>query len=107
LPANTHPRYRILATGAGGRAAYATGLSTPTLAFEATGHVAQLTGTNFSASSRVSLTLQSKVVGVAHTDGTGTFHDRLNLPSGITEADSLTATDPVGRSATVRGLVSR
>jgi hypothetical protein len=107
LPANTHPRFRILASGEGGRAAYATGLSTPTLAFVATGDVVRLTGKNFSASSRVSLILHGRLVGVARTDATGSFHDRLNLPSRTTPSDSLTATDPVGRAATVRGLVSR
>jgi hypothetical protein len=107
LPANTHPRFRIEAFGEGGRAAYATGLSTPTLAFVATGHVAHLTGKNFSASSRISLILHSRVVGVARTDATGTFRYRLDLPSWTTAGDSLTATDPVGRVATVRGLVSR
>jgi hypothetical protein len=107
LPANTHPRFRILATGEGGRAAYATGLSTPSLSFVARGRVAQLTGRHFSASSRVSLILSNRVVGVAHTDDSGTFRRRLVLPSWTTKGKLLTATDPVGRQATVSGLVNK
>ncbi len=107
LPANTHPRFRILATGEGGRVAYAIGLSTPSLAFVTKDHVARLTGLHYSASSRVSLTLRNQVVGVAHTDATGAFRQTLVLPSWTTPGDSLTATDPIGRQATVRGVVGR
>jgi hypothetical protein len=107
LPANTHPRFRILATGEGGRVAYAIGLSTPSLAFVTKDHVSRLTGLHYSASSRVSLTLRNHVVGVAHTDATGAFRQTLVLPSWTTPGDSLTATDPIGRQATVRGVVGR
>jgi hypothetical protein len=73
----------------------------------ARGQVAQLTGRHFSASSRVSLILSNRVVGVAHTDASGTFRRRLVLPSWTTKGKLLTATDPVGRQATVSGLVNK
>jgi 4-amino-4-deoxy-L-arabinose transferase-like glycosyltransferase len=105
LPANTHPRFRIMAAGEGGRAAFATGLSTPTLSFVSKDQVARLTGRDFSASTNVSLILGNRIVGVARADDTGTFHYRLRLPKSTIAVSRLTATDPIGRQATVTGLV--
>jgi hypothetical protein len=105
MPANTRPRFRIMAAGEGGRAAFATGLATPALSFVSKDRVAQLTGRDFSASTKVALILSNRIVGFARADGTGTFHYRLRLPTSTIAASRLTAIDPVGREATVTGLV--
>jgi hypothetical protein len=107
LPRNTHPRFRILARGAGGRAAYATGLAAPSLAFVATGNAVRLSGKHFSSSSVVTLTMQNRPIGSARTDRAGRFALRLRLPPTTHPTTALTATDRVGRQATVTGLVQR
>jgi hypothetical protein len=107
LPRSTHPRFRILARGAGGRAAYATGLSAPSLTFAATGNEVRLTGKHFSASSVVTLTMQNRPIGSAVTDQAGRFTRRVRLPSTTHPRTALTVTDRVGRQATVTGLVQR
>jgi len=107
LPTNTHPRFRILASGAGGRAAYATGLAAPSLAFAATGDAVRLSGTHFSSSSVVTLTLRNRPVRSARTDEKGRFTVRFRLPSSTHPSTALTVTDRVGRQATVTGLVQR
>ena len=107
LPRNTHPRFRILARGAGGRAAYATGLSAPALAFTATGNQVRLSGRHFSSSSEVTLTMQNRPIGSATTDRAGRFTLRFRLPSTTHPSTALTVTDRVGRQATVTGLVQR
>jgi len=107
LPNSTHPRFRILASGAGGRAAYATGLSNPSLAFAATGDAVRLSGEHFSSSSVVTLTVRNRAVGSAPTDERGRFTVRFRLPSTTVPSTVLTVTDRVGRRATVTGLVQR
>lgn len=107
LPAGSPPHPRISALGPGGRAAVAGALLTARLAFVARGATAEVTGSGFEPASRVTLTYDNRPLGVAHTDSRGRFAFALALPPWTRPAYHLVAIDPIGRTATVSGLVRR
>ena len=81
IPARTHARFRITASGVDGRTAFTTGLSAPYLAFVTTGRHVTLTGRNFSASSRLSVTLAGRRIAITRSDAQGNLHLALRLPA--------------------------
>jgi hypothetical protein len=107
LPVHTHPRFRITAVDQSGRVASATGLPTPKLVFVATGRTAQISGRSYFPNSTIALTYGGRSVGTARTDATGKFGFKLSLPDWARASYRLIATDSIGRSTYVTGLVPR
>jgi hypothetical protein len=108
LPEDRLAHARIIAVGHGGRLAVAKAMdSTPHLAFAAIGPTAHLAGRGYEPDTRVTLTYAHRVVGFTHTNSRGAFTYHLDLPRWTRPADPLAATDPMGRTAIVTGLVRR
>jgi predicted membrane-bound mannosyltransferase len=107
LPVHTHPRFRITAVDQFGRLASATGLPTPKLVFVATAGTAEITGRSYFPGSRIDITYGGRPVGTARTDAIGRFRFKLSLPSWARSSYRLIATDSIGRSTWVIGLVPK
>ena len=105
LPVTTHKRFRIKAIDDLGRTASATGLQPPYVAFVARDHRVDLAGKYYFPKSTVKVIYHQHVVGIVQTDDQGAFRLRFDLPKSARSVYQLTATDALGRSAGVTGLV--
>ncbi|HST48287.1 ArnT family glycosyltransferase [Jatrophihabitans sp.] len=105
LPSTTHTRYRIRARDTDGHVAWAVGLRPPSLAFVETANRARVTGTHYLPNAVIRLSYHAHLVATVRSDGAGAFSATFAVPPEALPAFQLTAVDPIGRRASVTGLV--
>lgn len=105
LPSTTHTRYRIRARDDAGHVAWAIGLQPPSLAFVETANTAIVTGAHYLPNVAVELTYHGRRVATVRSDNVGAFHASFGVPEDALPVYQLTAVDPIGRRASVSGLV--
>lgn len=105
LPSTTHTRYRIRARDDAGHVAWAIGLQPPSLAFVEAANEATVTGAHYLPNVAVKLAYHGHAVVTVHSDNAGAFSTRIAVPLDALPVYQLTAVDPIGRRASVTGLV--
>ncbi|MEO7261615.1 MAG: hypothetical protein ABI047_10230, partial [Jatrophihabitantaceae bacterium] len=88
-----------------GHVAWAIGLQPPSLAFIETANTAIVTGARYLPNVAVELTYHGRQVATVHSDDAGAFHTSFDVPKDALPVYQLTAVDPIGRRASVSGLV--